>query len=226
MNYEMHRAFTQLVTGMLTGFASLIPTGLVGIAAYVLTALALYTIAQRRGIQKPWLAWIPIADSWLMGSLSDQYRYVVCAEKRAKRKVLLILDIVKALLKMVLMTLVVFICTQAFIGIVEEWPAEMIGRSVAGSAITAAVLLLPLLGVKIAHMVLYYMALYDVYKSLDPANSVVYLVLSIFFGITKPFFLFFNRNKDTGMPPRRDAPQQPPQSIAEPVEPAVEDEQM
>ena len=31
-----------------------------------------------------------------------------------------------------------------------------------------------------------------------------YVVLSILFGITEPFFLFFNRNKDKGMPPRKD----------------------
>ena len=35
-------------------------TGVIAVAAYVLEAWALYTIAQRRWIKKPWLAWIPI----------------------------------------------------------------------------------------------------------------------------------------------------------------------
>ena len=35
----------------------------------------------------------------------------------------------------------------------------------------------------------------------------LFLLLSIFFNITEPFFLFFSRNKDVGMPPRRQEPQ-------------------
>ena len=66
-----------LGTGLLSGILSGIPTTLMGIAAYVLTALALYTIAKRRGLNHPWLAWIPVASAWILGSLSDQYRYVV-----------------------------------------------------------------------------------------------------------------------------------------------------
>ena len=63
--------------------------------------------------------------------------------------------------------------------------------------------LLPLAGVAIAAAVIRFVALYDVYRSLDPNNAVLFLVLSIFFGVTEPFFLFFNRDKDAGMPPRR-----------------------
>mgnify|MGYP000871341546 CR=1 FL=1 len=58
----------------------------------------------------------------------------------------------------------------------------------------------------IAYAVIYYMALYDIFRSLDPNNCVLFLVLSIVFSVTEPFFLFFNRNKDGGMPPRRPEP--------------------
>jgi hypothetical protein len=64
-------------------------------------------------------------------------------------------------------------------------------------------LALPLLAVTVALCVIRYMALYDVYRSLDPNNAVLYLVLSILFSPTEPFFLFFNREKDLGMPPRK-----------------------
>jgi len=67
-------------------------------------------------------------------------------------------------------------------------------------------LCLPLAGVAIAYAVIYYMALYDIFRSLDPNNCVLFLVLSIVFSVTEPFFLFFNRNKDGGMPPRRPEP--------------------
>jgi hypothetical protein len=62
---------------------------------------------------------------------------------------------------------------------------------------------MPLAAAHIAYLVIRFMALYDVYRSVDPANSVLYLVLSILFGATEPFFLFFNREKDLGMPPRK-----------------------
>ena len=34
-------------------------------------------------------------------------------------------------------------------------------------------------------------------------NAVIYLVLNVLSGTTVPFFIFFNRNKDLGMPPRK-----------------------
>lgn len=37
----------------------------------VLTALALWRTAKWRGIRRPWLALIPVADLWVLGSLSD-----------------------------------------------------------------------------------------------------------------------------------------------------------
>ena len=58
----------------------------------------------------------------------------------------------------------------------------------------------------IAACVIRYMALYDIFRSLDPGNAVLYLVLSILFSPTEPFFLFFNREKDLGMPPRKQQP--------------------
>ena len=58
----------------------------ISIAIYVLGALGLYTIAKRRQINHPWLAWVPIASGWIIGSLSDQYRYVKHGQVKNKRK--------------------------------------------------------------------------------------------------------------------------------------------
>ena len=44
----------------------------IGIGAYVLWSLGVYTIAKRRGIRKPWLSWIPVGNLWILGSISDQ----------------------------------------------------------------------------------------------------------------------------------------------------------
>ena len=46
--------------------------------------------------------------------------------------------------------------------------------------------------------------------------------VSILIGITEPFFLFFNRNKDGGMPPRRqESAYVPRESVYAPVEESV-----
>ena len=184
--------------GLLTNFGSTI----LGIAAYVLTALALYTLAQRRGIKNPWLSWIPVANCWIVGSLSDQFRYVVKGEVKNKRKILLILNIVNAVIGIAMVAVVVFMAVSAVQSAMGPYDDEELG-AVIGAVFGILGLCLPLAGVSIAIAVIHYMALYDIYTSCTPRNNVVFLVLSIIFGITEPFFLFFSRNKDDGMPPRR-----------------------
>lgn len=74
----------------------------IGLVAYVLMAVGLYTIAKRRGIRNPWLAWIPVANSWLLGCISDQYQYVAKGRNKSRRKMLLILTIIVELLSIAL----------------------------------------------------------------------------------------------------------------------------
>ena len=185
---------------------------LLSLATYVLTALALYTIARRRGLKNPWLAWIPVADCWLLGSLSDQYRYVLKGEHRSKRKILLFFRVLITIMWISLMGLLVNLCFHAVGGVF--WGAMSDERmfQILHQAMNLLVLCLPLMGISIAYAVFRYMALYDIYKSLDPENCVLFLVLSILFGITEPFFLFFSREKDGGMPPRKQPVQDAPSS--------------
>lgn len=191
--FELEEELLMLLPGLISG----VPSGLFGIAAYILTALAIYRISCRRGLNNPWLAWIPVVNCWLLGSLSDQYQYVVKGENKSKRKWLIVLNILKS----VLMTLVVILAVVTAGSLFADHPSEVIGLVVALLG-----LVVPLAAVTIALCVIRYMALYDVYRSLDPANAVLYLVLSILFSPTEPFFLFFNREKDLGMPPRKRQP--------------------
>lgn len=41
----------------------------IGLAFYVLKSIGLYTLANNRGIENSWLAWIPVADLYIMGLL-------------------------------------------------------------------------------------------------------------------------------------------------------------
>ena len=87
--------------------------------------------------------------------------------------------------------------------------AKMLAKLLSSIGMLVA-LALPIVGATIAYKVFYFITLYDVYTSMDPENSALFLVLSILFPVTEAFFLFFNRNKDRGMPPRREAPGQEP----------------
>ena len=168
---------------------------LLSLAIYVFTALALYTMARRRGIAAPWLAWIPVANLWLLGSLSDQYRYLTWGQVKHKRVVLPVLEIVTGAL------------SGALVGC-AVWVFAADGSAASLGALLAAVLLT--CGTAIALGVGKLMALYDVYASCDPRNAALYLVLSVFFRFLKPVFLFVSRNLERGMPPRKTPPRQDP----------------
>ena len=174
-----------------------------GIAMYVLTSLGLYTIAKRRAISKAWLAWIPVVNCWLIGCISDQYRYVVKGQVKSKRKSLLTLTIVQMALVLAFMAaLTVTIVCGVNVSMAVTGYSRVL-ESIMVPAIVTLGLLLPIIGVGIAKMVVYYMAMYDLYTSCSPENNVLFLVLSIVFRVTEPFFIFFNRKNDKGMPPRR-----------------------
>ncbi len=199
---EMGSDFAWLVVAvylMVVGFSLL-----VSLASYVMQSWSLYAIARRRGIRNPWLGWLPVGNLWILGSISDQYQYLVKGKLKNRRKALLILGTgVYVLYVLWLINTVI----NAIMG--------------AGLAVLAGVIggIVGLAIISIAMTILYYMALYDLYRSCQPDNGVLYLVLSILFQIMLPIFMFVCRKKDLGMPPRKQpAPEQIVAPIKEPVD--------
>lgn len=190
----------------------------VPIAVYVLQSLSIYTIAKRRGIKKPGLAWVPVANMWTLGCISDQYRYVAKGQVKNKRKWLLGLSI-----GMWAAYVVFFVCFVSFIiNVASSMFYAPDHMDLIGGALGMGLSGLVMLVCAIALAVFQYMALYDLYCSCEPSNAVLYLVLSIFVSICQIIFLFLCRNKDLGMPPRKPEPAEPaylpPQPVAEPWE--------
>ena len=181
-----------------------------GIALYVLRALGLYSIAKRRGINRPWMSWVPVLDLWVLGCISDQYQYVVNGNVRNKRKWLLGLSIAMAVLYIVFAVLIGVAVFGAVGGMTGSMSDNQLVATLLGPVMGLVVGVIPLVGIAIAVMAIRYVAMYDLYTSCSPQNNVLFLVLSIFFTVTEPFFLFFVRNKDEGMPPRRQQPQDIP----------------
>lgn len=173
------------------------------IASYVLNSLGMYTIAKRRGIHNPWLAWVPVGNVWLLGSISDQYQYVAKGNVRKRRKVLLGLNIAVAV--GAVLVLVMAFAAGVSVGLSKGASGAATGAAV-GAAFAGIVLLeLAMIIIALVQMVFMYIALYDLYASCEPGNAVLYLILSIIIQITMPVFVFICRKKDQGMPPRRKA---------------------
>lgn len=187
------------------------------VGLYVMQSLGLYKVSVRRGIKKPWLAWIPIGNLWILGCISDQYQYVVKGKVKNKRKALLILNVFMYVLLAALVVLYV-----ALIVVIFESQNPM-GKDFA-LLMGIVPVSLAMSGISIAVTVIQYIALYDLFASCDPENKVLYLVLSILVPITQPIFMLVCRNKDLGMPPRRvvnPEPQQEP-SAWQPNQPPKE----
>lgn len=215
-NTEMLDGVLGAVLGFLLVFLLIIMA--VAVVTYIFQSIALYTIAKRRMIKNPWLAWLPVGSEWILGSISDQYQYVAKGKIRNRRKILLGLTIASVALS----TLYEIMNTFQVFQILGE------GLSIGWGIMAVMMLLIGLgmIGVGIAMAVFYYIALYDLYQSCDPSNGLLYLLLSIFLGITTPFIMFVCRKLDRGMPPRKEAVQAlPAETVEVAAEPAPAEEQ-
>lgn len=158
------------------------------VVAYVVSSKALHEIAARRGIENPWLAWVPVAGFWLQGKISDQYRQRKYGYDPEMRKTLLTLAIV----------------TQAGSLLIDVFDRFYNGAINFGSLDMAPILIiliiaLAVIGVEIALLVYRYKAQYDLFASCKPKLAVLFLVLSI---VTPagPFLTYACRNSDDGLP--------------------------
>ena len=217
MTYEFEYYLPEFGDAVATGamgfvVAVLIIVALLALAfsvvSYVLSSVGMYRIAKRRGIHHPWLAWIPIGNSWLLGSISDHYQYVAKRKVTKRRRVLLILSLIAAVP-----------------GSVYGLTAMILGIDGGSVGATAVMILsyLCLLGLSLAAMVVSYIAYYDLFQSCKPGNAVLFLILGIFVNVTLPFLVFACSSSDKGMPARRAPKTGEAERIAEEI-PVVEAE--
>lgn len=161
------------------------------IISYIFQGKGMYAIAKRRGIEKPWLAWVPVGNMWLLGCISDQFRYLAYGQNTKRRRILLTLNIVVLAAALLLL--------GGLIGVALGTGAN---ESAGPLAVILIVGIYAILGVSIAATVLQYKCYFDLFRSCVPSRSVLYLILSILVTYPLPFFIYSCRNKDLGMPPR------------------------
>ena len=220
--YEFPDAMEGMTEGAFIGAAGLI-AGLVmivyllamafSIVSYVLNAVGMYRIAKRRGIHHAWLSWIPVGNSWLLGSISDHYQYVAKKKITGRRKALLVMNII-----LVVMGSVV-VAGATLIFSFTTGPEDLMGSGILLMGLLVIAYLV-LFGLSIAVLVVSYVAYYDLFQSSKPNYAVLFLILGIVFNVTLPFFVFACGNSDKGMPERR--PRQPVEQLYEEEEPVAE----
>lgn len=201
-----------MIYGIIMGFMLLVSIGF-----YVLSSLGFYTMSKRRGIPHPGLAWLPIGgQAWIVGSLADQYAYLAEGKTKRQRGLLLGLDIGMSVVSICYLALLI-------VALIRGFTPELMYDELAFVPFIVGfiVLYFLLLATAIVYAVFYYIALYKVYKSCTPKNATLYLVLSIVVSVTQPFFVFFSRNKDEGMPPAQPPAGEEPAQLAAP-EPAAQ----
>ncbi len=167
----------------------------VSIAAYILQSLGMYTIAKRRNISKPIFAWIPVMSIWLLGAIADDYDEKVNGVKKKSRVVLVSLYI--ALLVVAIISSV-FSVIMAFI-ITASNGSDTIITMTSLLVIVTVILCLVIMVISVIVMVFQYIAYYKLFKSCNPDNAVVFLVLSIVASISLPVLIFVSRKKDDGL---------------------------
>ena len=163
---------------------------LFGLISYIFCGIGYYTLAKRRGIRAPGLAWVPVCGArWIMGSLADQYASLTGSKLRCSRHILLWGELVLTAAAIPLLVSATQLLTAALAG--QDVSMQLLQLNGVQTLLNLA---------SIALSVMIYIALYKVYKSCDPKHATLFLVLSIIFSITMPFFVFACRNKDLGMP--------------------------
>lgn len=162
------------------------------IAAYVLQAIGMYAIAKRRNISNPIFAWIPVANIWLLGAIADHYDETVKGVKKKSRVILLCLEIATLIIAAIVS--VISIIAIAML-VVENYSEAML----MGYTIIAVVLCIVIIAIAVVAVVFQYIAYYKLFKSCNPDNAVVYLVLSIFISYALPIIIFISRKSDKGL---------------------------
>ena len=227
--YMAEEGLSEVIGTLITAALSNVLSFGVAIFAYVFGAISLYCIAQRRGIKNPWMAWVPVLNCWILGSISDQYRYVVKGQVRNRRTLLLVLKALQVLGCIAAVVMAVVAVVQLIMNgsTLETMSGSALGQFLFRVFLPMLVILIVTLIVAVLQIVFLAIAYYDLFASCEPENKVLYLVLGLLINITLPIFLFICRKKDLGMPARKSdqpAPEEIPVMEA-PAEPWTETEE-
>lgn len=165
-----------------------------GIANYIMNAMALSKIASRRQVPNAWMAWLPIASDWLIGHITDEYdgRNGI---KRKWRVVLLALSLI-SVVGLVVMYIVMF--AYIFIIAIQSGYAEPEVADVLGFVLVIYAFVLIVSMIAVAQSFCKAICIYKIFESTVPQKAVKYLLLYLLVPLAGAICLL--KCKDKGYP--------------------------
>lgn len=186
--------------------AVLMVTLMISLAFFLLKGWGLFAMAHRRGLKKAWLSWIPVGQDWIRGSISDQYRYLTAGKIQHRRVILSVISAAYLMLKTIGVVMILRHLSLAIVGLMGFGYPNHIGYHMAHVIFASGSVGFLTTCSWIARVIFHHMCMYDLYRSADPKNDTAMTVLGIVLPILEPFFVLSLKEKDEGMPPRRDRP--------------------
>ena len=175
------------------------------LATYIFESIAMCTIAKRRQIKNPWLAWIPVARSWTMGAIVDEQDRRVIGKDRFFRIVNLAAI---AIYFLAIISTVANVATFADVmDSVYDGSDDMVFASVLGALATFYSGVMSINMIAILLGALRIIIIYKLFESVTDRLPILFTLLSLFIPLFYTISIFCLRKK--GYEPEKPAPQIP-----------------
>ena len=182
-------------------------SAVIGIAIYLLESISVYKMAKSAEIKNPWLAFVPVANDWVFGTLAEKYKKKNGTKSARFGIILPVLEGI-VLIESIALTIFTVISVKEITGYALDavnTSTEMVPEQFM-SLIPVIILYFALMAVAIAYAVVFFIALWRVYSSFDKSNATLYIVLSVIFTISVPIILFIIRNRKPEFDPHNNMP--------------------
>ena len=166
------------------------------IATYVLQSLALHTLARRRGIANPWLAWLPFGNYWIIGSLARDYDKQNNIQRRWDKTLLILAIIFSAGYILMYVGLMV----GGIIAAMNVNAATMTEEAAISMVLGVFAAFIPTMMVAAALQIINYICFFKIFESTVTEKALKYFLLTLFVPFAQPICLFLCRNKGYAHP--------------------------
>ena len=182
-------------------------SAVIGIAIYLLESISVYKMAKSAEIKNPWLAFIPVANDWVFGTLAEKYKKKNGTKSARFGIILPVLEGI-VLMETIALTIFTVISVKEITGYALDavnTSSEMAPEQFV-SLIPVIILYFALMAVAFANIIVFYVALWRIYSAFDKPNATLYIVLSVVFTISVPIILFIIRNRKPEFDPHNNMP--------------------
>ena len=182
-------------------------SAVIGIAIYLLESISVYKMAKSAEVKNPWLAFVPVANDWVFGTLAEKYKKKNGTKSARFGIILPVLEGI-VFIESIALTIFTVISIKEITGYALDavnTSSEMAPEQFM-SLIPVIILYFALMAVAIAYAVVFFIALWRVYSSFDKSNATLYIVLSVVFTISVPIILFIIRNRKPEFDPHNNVP--------------------